>query len=85
MPHNPTDLNTGTLHAPAAPRWMFTRTADGPRRSLAWVFYAVLSLFGAIGLLSSAAAPAAWLVEAALIAYTGYLYRGGRWVVFFWV
>jgi len=81
MQHTTTDAN----HGASAARWMFTRTADGRRRSLAWVLYAVLSVFGAIALLSNPGTPAFWLVEAALVAYTRYLYRGGRWVVFFWV
>ena len=67
----------------ATARWMFTRTSDGRRRSLAWVFYAVLSLFGAIAVLSNPGVPGLWLGEAALVAYTRYLYRGGRWIVFF--
>ena len=51
------------------------------RRSIAWVFYLVLtvaSLFavGPVG-------PQVLILTAILAAYTVYLYRGGRFVIFF--
>ncbi len=71
----------GLDHRPRSPR----RTRDGRDRSLAWIFYALLSLFGAIALLSHLGVFSFWLAEALLLLYTRYLYRGGRWVVFFWI
>jgi hypothetical protein len=65
--------------------WRFRRTRHGRPRSLAWIVYAVLSLLGAIALLSNLGEFSFWVAEALLVLYTRYLYRGGRWVVFFFV
>lgn len=58
-----------------------THSSSERRRSKAWLFYLVLtvaSLF-AIG----SAGPQILIGTAILAAYTIYLYRGGRFVIFF--
>jgi len=59
------------------------RTADGRPRSVAWIFYGLLAVLGAIGLVTNLGHLAFWGVELLLILYTRYLYRGGRFVLFF--
>ena len=82
----PTELADGQRSTVEAQLpWRFRRTSDGRPRSLAWVFYAILSGLGALALLSHPTEPGLWVLVALLALYTRYLYRGGRWVVFFWV
>jgi hypothetical protein len=52
-----------------------------PQRSLAWIWYALLTV-GA--LIVGVSQPVFFLVAIALAAYARYLYRGGSIVVWFW-
>lgn len=56
-------------------------TADGRRRSLAWVYYSIITTLLVIG---GFVAPVLFLcaVPAGLYAY--YLFRGGRFVLWIW-
>jgi len=53
----------------------------GKKRSLAWIYYGILTVLAVgAGFLS----PSAFLVAIPFAAYTTYLYRGGRWVLWIW-
>lgn len=55
-----------------------TRTADGRKRSVAWLFYALVTLaLVATGF----TAPASFVAALATGAYSTYLFRGGRFVL----
>lgn len=58
-------------------------TADGRRRSVAWIYYAVLSVLALIVGVSSAGF-AMVLGALLLAAYAVYLFRGGRFVLWVW-
>jgi hypothetical protein len=57
------------------------RTAAGHRRSVAWIYYA---LIGVGGLIISLHHPAFLLVAIVAGLYSTYLFRGGRFVIWFW-
>lgn len=50
-------------------------------RSRAWAYYAVIAVFGVIVAFSH---PITLLVTLVAGIYSVYLYRGGRWVIWFW-
>ena len=51
------------------------------KRSIAWIYYALLAL---VGVIAGFQAPAAFLVALACGAYSAYLFRGGRFVLWIW-
>lgn len=51
------------------------------RRSVAWIYYAVLTILAVIAGFSK---PEAFLAVVPLGAYSRYLYRGGSVVIWFW-
>ena len=57
------------------------RTPEGHRRSVAWIYYALI----AVGALIASFQHPAFLL-AAIVAglYSTYLFRGGRFVIWFW-
>lgn len=55
-------------------------TTDGRPRSVAWVFYTVLAV---CALIAGFGHPAMFLGAIGLGAYAWYLFRGGRFVVWF--
>jgi hypothetical protein len=57
------------------------RTATGQRRSAAWIYYAVIAV-GA--LILGFQHPAFLLVAIIAGLYSTYLFRGGRFVIWFW-
>ena len=57
-------------------------TAPTRRRSKAWVYYTLLAFAGFVT--TCAGHPVAILGTAIFAAYAVYLYRGGRFVVWFW-
>lgn len=59
------------------------QTRDGRPRSVAWVVYTLLAALGAIAVLTNITHLSLWLGEMLLILYARYLYRGGRWVLWF--
>ena len=57
------------------------RTADGRRRSVAWIYYALIALALVVAGFS---APVSFLLALAIGAYSVYLFRGGRFVLWIW-
>lgn len=57
------------------------RTPAGQRRSAAWIYYALIALGG---LILGFQHPAFLLVAAIAGLYSTYLFRGGRFVIWFW-
>lgn len=57
------------------------RTPAGHRRSVAWIYYALIAIGG---LILSAHHPAFLLVTVITGLYSTYLFRGGRFVIWFW-
>jgi hypothetical protein len=54
---------------------------DGTRRSAAWLYYLLIALVAAgLGL----SHPAVFVIALGAGAYSLYLYRGGRWVLWIW-
>jgi hypothetical protein len=51
------------------------------RRSIAWIYYAILTVIAVVAGFSQ---PAAFVAAALLGAYSSYLYRGGRIVIWIW-
>jgi hypothetical protein len=51
------------------------------RRSIAWVYYAILAL---VGVFASFTAPGVLVLTLACAAYSAYLFRGGRFVLWIW-
>lgn len=60
-----------------------TRAAKTKRRSVAWVYYAILTVLCFIAVCSSGLF-AGLIVVALFGLYASYLYRGGRFVIWFW-
>lgn len=54
---------------------------DGRDRSAVWLYYAVIAVLGVVLGFSHAAA---FVPGGLAAAYSAYLYRGGRWVVWIW-
>jgi hypothetical protein len=57
------------------------RTPEGHRRSVAWIYYALIAV-GA--LIASFQHPAFLLAAIVACLYSTYLFRGGRFVLWFW-
>lgn len=79
-------LGSGPPHAswPApGPRGSLRSTADGRRRSVAWVYYAVLSVIGFF-LAITTGTPGVLLPAILAGLYSVYLFRGGRFVLWIW-
>jgi hypothetical protein len=51
------------------------------KRSIAWIYYAVLSVAAGF---AGFQAPAVFLIALACGAYSAYLFRGGRFVLWIW-
>jgi hypothetical protein len=51
------------------------------KRSLAWIYYTIIAIAGVVVAFSY---PQTLLVSLVAGAYALYLYRGGRWVIWFW-
>lgn len=58
------------------------KTADGRKRSVAWVYYSIITVLLLIVAVSSVFA--AVLPALVTAAYSLYLYRGGRFVLWLW-
>jgi hypothetical protein len=58
------------------------KTADGRKRSVAWLYYAVIAVVLVIFAVSTVLA--ALLPALLAAAYSLYLYRGGRFVLWLW-
>jgi hypothetical protein len=77
-----------TMTAPATPssnpasRRTATTCSTRPARSKAWMYYTLLALCGFIYL--CAGHPVGIVATVACAAYAAYLYRGGRFVIWFW-
>jgi hypothetical protein len=74
----------GSCGAPGPqPALTYPVSCGRPRRSAAWVYYAALAVLGVV--LTVAAGTPGLLVPAALCgAYSIYIFRGGRIVIWFW-
>lgn len=57
-----------------------TRTAEGRRRSVAWVFYGIVAVLCLVGGFSS---PVVFLGAIVTGLYAYYLFRGGSFVIWF--
>lgn len=53
------------------------------RRSVAWVYYAILAIIALVGTFASHT-PAGIIPTALLAAYSVYIFRGGRFVIWIW-
>jgi hypothetical protein len=51
------------------------------KRSVAWIYYAILAC---VGVMVGFQQPSAFLAAIACGAYSRYIYRGGRIVIWFW-
>jgi 4-hydroxybenzoate polyprenyltransferase len=51
------------------------------KRSLAWIYYTIIAIAGIVVAFTY---PPTLLVSLVAGAYAAYLYRGGRWVIWFW-
>jgi hypothetical protein len=60
---------------------MSASTTKITRRSIAWLYYAILTILAVLGAFSN---PVMLIVAAPCALYSRYLYRGGRFVVWFW-
>jgi hypothetical protein len=58
-------------------------TGTGRRRSVAWVYYAMIAALALVGTFSTGQM-AGLLVAAVAVAYSTYLFRGGRFVLWIW-
>ena len=58
-------------------------TASGRRRSVAWVYYAIIAILGVVSAFSTGQTG---ILPPALLcaAYSTYIFRGGRFVVWIW-
>jgi hypothetical protein len=70
-----------TYHLYSGGREFLRECRDGTSRSIAWVYWAAITA-GAIAL--GFRQPSAWLVALGTGAYTIYLFRGGRWILWIW-
>ncbi len=66
---------------PPRPQSVLTKPPQERRRSIAWVWYSLLTLGAVLGAFSH---PALVLVVPLLGLYALYLFRGGRFVIWFW-
>ncbi len=58
------------------------RTPDGRKRSVAWIYYSIITIVLLAGGFAGIAAGFAFALVTA--AYTYYLFRGGRFVLWIW-
>lgn len=56
-------------------------TTTRPRRSIAWLYYAILAV---VALIAGVGQPALLVAALPFGAYSRYLYRGGRIVIWLW-